>query len=211
MAEQTSARRDQSSDSPLAAGWGFWLCWVLAGTVGWGVGGPVGVAIGSSRDIIVAGYVGVAVGGIMVGVLQWLVLRRQIASAGWWVLASIVAVAAVGVVVFVVGVVDTDVGWVLGAGLTGTVLGLLQWLVLRRQVARAGWWVLAGTVAWIVGGPVGGFVGWAALGAVYGVITATMLLWLLRQRPPGSDHLRGPELLRIQQPELTMLGPDEAR
>ena len=38
------------------------------------------------------------------------------------------------------------------------------------------------------GVPVGGFLGWAALGAVYGAITGTALVWLLRQRPPGFDQ-----------------------
>ncbi len=118
----------QPSDSPLAAGWGFWLAWVLAGTVGWAVSGRV-IAVGSYRDIIVAGYTGVAAGGIVVGVLQW--------------------------------------------------------LVLRRQVARAGWWVLASTVGWVVGGPVGAFVGWPALGAVYGAITGSALVGLLRQPVPA--------------------------
>ena len=80
--------------------------------------------------------------------------------------------------------------------------GVLQWLGLRRQVARAGWLVLASTVGWVVGGPlagsvsVGGIVGaavgaavsWAVLGAVYGAITGPVLVWLLRQRPPGSDQ-----------------------
>ncbi len=187
MAEITTSQRNEVRPM-MPVGWRLWLWWVLASTVGWAVGGPVGVAVGSSGDIIVAGYVGVAVGGIVAGELQWLVLRRQVAGAGWWVLASTVAAAVVGVVVFGVGVVSADVGWVGGAGLFGTVVGVLQWLVLRRQVARAGWWVLASTVGWVVGGPVGGFVGWAALGAVYGAITGSVLVWLLRQRLPDSDQ-----------------------
>ncbi len=162
---------------------------MLASTVGWAAGGPVGVAVGSSRYIIVNGYVGIAVGGTVAGALQWLVLRRQVARAGRWVLASLGAAAVVGVVVFGVGAVSADVGWVVGAAAFGTVLGALQWLVLRRQVARAGWWVLASTVGWVVGGPVGGIVGWAALGAVYGAVTGPVLVWLLRQRPAGSDQL----------------------
>ena len=153
MAEQTSDSNDQSSDSHLAAGRGFWLLWVLASGVGFGVGGPLGVAMGSPGDIIVNGYMGLAAGGILAGVLQWLVLRRRVARTGWWVLSVIAAVAAVGVLVFGVGLVNVDVGWVLGVGLFGTVAGVLQWLVLRRHVARAGWWVLASTVGWIVGGP----------------------------------------------------------
>jgi hypothetical protein len=182
---------------PRRPGWRIWFLWLMAGAVGWGVGVEVasfGVPGGlrslqSSPSIIVAGYLGVAAGGILVGVLQWLVLRRQITRAGRWVLANLGAAAVLGVVVFGVGVVNADVGWVGGAGLFGTVIGALQWLVLRRQVARAGWWVLASTVGWIVGGPLGGIVGWIALGAAYGAITGTALVWLLRQAPPGSDQV----------------------
>jgi hypothetical protein len=182
-----------ASDRPVAVGWGFWLWWVLASTMGWAVGARVGVAVGSFGEppgfeaaqsvptIIVAGYLGVAVGGILVGVLQSLVLRRKIARAGWWVLAGVGAAAVIGVVVFGVGVVNTDVGWVVGASLFGIVVGVLQWLVLRRQVARAGWWVLASAVGWFVGMPVGGVLDWPALGAAYGAITGIALVWLLRQ------------------------------
>ena len=71
-----------------------------------------------------------------------------------------------------------------------TVAGALQWLVLRRQVARAGWWVLASTVGWVVGGLVSGItdaaVGWAVLGAVYGAITGAVLVWLLRRGAAGT-------------------------
>jgi hypothetical protein len=38
----------------------------------------------------------------------------------------------------------------LGA-VTGPVLGLGQWLVLRRYVARAGRWIVANAVAWALG------------------------------------------------------------
>ncbi len=194
--------------------WRLWLWWVLASTVGWGVGGgAVGVALGGglSRGIVVTGYVGMVMGVIAAGALQWLVLRRQVAQAGWWVLASIVSGAIVGVLAvglgWVVGVIGRlvggtawgagwgpdwsadpggDVGFVVGVAVGGTVLGVLQWLVLQRQVARAGWWVLASTVGWVVGGLVSGItdtaVGWAALGAVYGAVTGPVLVWLLRQR-----------------------------
>jgi hypothetical protein len=33
----------------------------------------------------------------------------------------------------------------------GSVLGTPQWLVLRRHVQRAGWWILANSVAWACG------------------------------------------------------------
>jgi len=96
----------------------------------------------------------------------------------------------------------------------GVWLGIAQWIVLRRHVSRAGWWVLASfganVLALVAGsiparvalaqatagsGPVtpseaGAFFGTfsaprlplAALdGVIYGVITGVALVWLLRQ------------------------------
>ena len=173
MAEQTGERSDQPTDSAQAPGWGFWLWWVLA---------SMGVFFGVFFGGFAGGFVG--------GALQWLVLRRQVARAGWWVLASTVGgfLGAVG---------GLFVGWVVG----GFVGGVLEWLVLRQQVARAGWWVLAGTVGWAVGGfvgffegvfanwfgPVGLFVDWVVGSFVYGAITGAMLVWLLRQRAGGAE------------------------
>ena len=91
--------------------------------------------------------------------------------------------------------VDADVGWVVGTGLIGLVAGVLQWLVLRQTVARAGWWVLASTVGWVAGIPIGEMVGWNGLGAVYGAITGAVLVGLLRQsHPPSSQEDREAEL-----------------
>lgn len=201
-------------------GWsarGRWLWWVLASTVGWAVGGTVGVALGGglAMGIVVTGYVGMAVGVIAAGALQWLVLRRQVTGAAWWIVTSVVGAALVGILAvllgWIVGVVGRlvggaawganwgpdwsadpggDVGFVVAVAAGGTVLGVLQWLVLRRQVARTGWWVLASTVGWVVGGFVSGITdaaaGWAVLGAVYGAITGIVLVWLLRRPAAGT-------------------------
>jgi hypothetical protein len=165
-----------------------------------------------------------AMAGASVGVAQWPVLRRQVSRAGWWVLASIVGLAvgfaaAFTVVAAVVGaVVEAGAfGAVVGAVL-GASLGIAQWLVLRRQVSQADWWVLASIVslavgfavvmavigvvvramavgwAFIVGPAVGGAVG----GAIYGAITGGVLVWLLRQ--PVSEESSLPQ--DVTKPEL---------
>ena len=181
-----------------AGGWGLWISWVLACTVTFGVGGRLGRALSPSEDPIVMAYLAVTASLILAGVLQWLMLRRLIADTGWWVPASVVAVAIVGVLAFGLGLINRDVGWVLGVAVGWIVLGALQWLVLREQVAGAGWWVVANTlglivavpvvgfVTWATGAPpdspIGGFLRWLAFGAAYGIATGTALWWLLRQR-----------------------------
>ena len=197
--------------------WRLWLWWVLVSAVGWAIGGYVGVALGGglSMGLAVTGYLGVAAGVTMAGALQWLVLRRQVAGAAWWIVTGVVGAALVGILAMLLGWVvgvggrlvggtawgaswgpdwsadpGGDVGFVVAVAAGGTVLGLLQWLMLRRQVARAGWWVLASTVGWVMGGLVSGITdtaaGWAVLGAVYGAITGAALVWLLRRGAAGA-------------------------
>jgi len=176
----------------------LWLLWVLASTVAFGVGGRLGVALSPSRDLIVIGYLAVSASLILAGVLQLLMLRGLIPDAGWWLPVSVASVAIVGVLAFGLGLINRDVGWVLGVAVGWIVLGVLQWLVLREQVAGAGWWVLANTLGLIVAVPVvglvtlasgapvdgaiGGLLRWLAFGAAYGVVTGTALVWLVRER-----------------------------
>jgi hypothetical protein len=200
-------------------GWRFWLWWVLVSTVGMTMGLFVGFLAGGITQIILFSEQGVvgevlnftligAIFGAILGTNQRYVLRRSAPQFGGWVLASTVGWA-----------VGAGSGWAVGAGsgwdvdlvvggegliftlmlaVGGASVGIAQWLVLRRQVARAGWWVFANTV-------MGGALGWAvdlvkvkfrgqAIGlvfllpvfgvlalVVYGAITGGVLFWLLRQ------------------------------
>ena len=201
-------------------GWGFWLRWVLISTVGWFVGflmgfvlgGIIGDVIGSGvlKRILQYFMLGAALGS-GVCLMQWLVLRRRVSRAGWWVLASIAVFAVTGgggygaaVVAFGYsegleewGSFAAVLGWTVVVALGGAVTGILQWLVLRRQVSRAGWWVLASTVGWglsmavsmAVAGAfevvaVGLLFGLLVGGAVLGAVTGGALVWLLRQPVP---------------------------
>ncbi len=172
----------------LRPGWRVWFLWLLAGALGWGVGVYWGwfadgepTTLQSIPTNIPAAYLGVVVGGTLLGVLQWLVLRRYVARAGRWVFASLGAAAVVAVVILGVGAFNADLGWVVGVSAFGPVAGLLQWTVLRRQIPSASWWVAASSAGWVAGMPLGDLNGPPAHGAVYGAITATGLVWLLRQ------------------------------
>ena len=204
-------------------GRGFWLQWVVASTVGMLVGMVIGFFLGviilnllelldPLTDIAlgpydplneVGGLLGFGIGlGIGVGLLQWLVLRRRVSGVGWWVLAS--AAGSYGIIQagfngyneIVWMSVDSPFGWAGVVALSGAVVGTLQWFVLRGQVSRAGWWVLASTLGWGLGMAAAIALSWgvgandfvavALTGAVLGAVTGGVLVWLLRQPVPEA-------------------------
>ncbi|MFC2043041.1 hypothetical protein ACFLUA_02695 [Chloroflexota bacterium] len=113
-----------------------------------------------------------------------------------------------GVAVVVVGAnPDSEslaavVGYTMVVALGGAVTGMLQRPVLRGQVSRSGWWVLASTVGWGLGMAVfeivqyaegafgielfGWLFGLLFGGAVLGAVTGGALVWLLRQPIPEA-------------------------
>lgn len=130
--------------------------------------------------------------------MQWLVLRRRIAGASWWVPATAlgfpVALIIADRAMRLVG--DLAAAPILQGVLFGVLSGAMPWLVLRWQIARAGWWLPAHLLGSLAGGAMGivafhamGLIGfyelvWAAAGAVFGAglgaITGITLAWLLR-------------------------------
>jgi hypothetical protein len=155
----------------------LWLFATMIGTV-FGIVSSLTLVTGLALDGAPPVLVGITGGcglGVGIGLAQWLVLRRHIPAAGWWVLASIGGGIS-GVVLalplsealqplFAMFLGETlerrptvpRVSWsdVLALGVTGAVVGLVlgsaQWLVLRRHARSAGWWIGASSVGWMAG------------------------------------------------------------
>ena len=155
-------------------GWAFWLKWMIASALGSAAGVIFWLALGAALEgvglesdspsivarTLIPGVVGAAFG-TPFGIAQWLVLRGRGRRAGRWGLAT-----ALGyVVVFLFGATAFPQGASVELSapqqiLLGAVLGaavalppsILQWLlVLRRQIIKAGWWVLASAASWAFG------------------------------------------------------------
>ncbi|MCH8876688.1 MAG: hypothetical protein IIA89_07665 [Chloroflexi bacterium] len=116
-------------------GWGFWLWWVLACTVGLTVAFAVAFAVTDAVSSAVAFAVTEAVVGAVVGasvgIAQWLVLRRQVSRPGWWVLASIMGLA----VAFALSGAFA-LGGALGLVVYGAITGAVMVWLLRQPVQK---------------------------------------------------------------------------
>jgi hypothetical protein len=73
--------------------------------------------------------------------------------------------------------------------LIGLALGAAQWLLLRRRVAGAGWWIVANLLGWglvypLVGNSWNNLVEMMMLGLVPGTVTAIVLGLLITRSAP---------------------------
>jgi hypothetical protein len=132
-----------------------------------------------------------AIGGTVIGLVQWLVLRRWCTQAGWWVLAStlgwtVLGVSKLGALGWVVPQTHSELlrlfyGLVDGMKM-GAILGAGQWLVLRQCFTPARAWILVSILAWAIalgsGWVVGGWLR-AFTGLFLGEVVGLALVWLL--------------------------------
>jgi hypothetical protein len=194
--------------SRAQVGWGFWLQWVVANTVGIGlaVKGIDGVArptvdasVSNPALRRVLMVFSIAVIAVVLGGVQWLVLRRRIGQSAWWGIATAITFwvgASVVEVAYFAGV-SLTAGFVVDFLLSGPVCGILQWQILKRQVTQAGWWALTLPLSWVVGFAVYAAVGFAvnltvaspAFGATFGATTGAALVWLLRRPAPAPARV----------------------
>lgn len=132
---------------------------------------------------------------ILTGALQYALLRQYLPRMGWWVLVTVA-------------------GWLLGAFsialpvwlswtdaplnnldlillLMGLAIGITQWLLLRRRLPHAGWWIAANMLGWwllglITPGNSLDQYGLFTLGFLPACATAAMLA-LLMSRVPTTE------------------------
>lgn len=201
----------------------YW--WPVTCVVGWTVGVFAGELatdrwLGFSANFIAERVLLGASIGVMTGACQWLVIRRTFPQGSRWILAC---VAGYTVALVVHGLVIAAVGDDLVRGLSGGIYraanwappafpslllpfsvgalaSVIAWLVLRRLLPGAIWWVLAGLAIFLVCwmllavGPgtqeIGKGVAVAlmamAIGAMVGISTGVTLVWLIKLPAAGT-------------------------
>src|SRR3990172_6901275 len=133
------------------ANWILVLWWFVANVISFGlVGGafhnfellPPSIAGLGRFELWPAlfGAVFGAVPSILIGWLQWFILRRPLPVSSWWILT---VSAGVGLNHFVSDGFPNARDPIIGLLAGCAVIGVLQWLVLRKQVSSFAWWILA--------------------------------------------------------------------
>jgi serine/threonine protein kinase len=130
-------------------GWSLWRQWMLANTMAllvWLFMFYQNRDSGDPWSIIILIFI---LPITLLSVMQWLILR-QLFPCKWWMLLTVLGTALGMAIAIVLGALLMDGSnnskWVVipmvGAA-AGASLGLMQWFVLKRQVALAGWWIFS--------------------------------------------------------------------
>src|SRR3954466_6419439 len=75
------------------AAWRFWAGWGLA-FLGFPLGGLAAYALVGGITTPLEGAIGGAAAGAVIGLAQWLVLRRRLALSPWWIAATAAGMGA---------------------------------------------------------------------------------------------------------------------
>jgi hypothetical protein len=166
--------------------------WLGAG-LGWGIAERLDGALGEPGAAALGWLAGGLVGGAIVGALQAAVLRERGVAVGPWVAATAGGLGlGMAVVIPLLVILETqgaDSRAIALMPLAGLILAAAQWLVLRRALPGAWWWLPAGALGLmllflcgvLLGGEGRELIAIVAGGLAYAVATGGALATLLRK------------------------------
>lgn len=152
--------KDTNSES---LDWALWFYWIMATTLGWLAGWLLGGAI---PDVV---------SGVAIAAFQWAVLYQRIQKAWRWAIFSSLGWIA-GYILYVI-FFSANMGFIQGP-LLGGMVGFAQWLLLRKELDWAGWWIIISIIAWTTGLTL--MPGFLTSGALPGALTGLTLVILFR-------------------------------
>lgn len=172
--------------------------WPVAILLGFPIGGYIANLIVGPVDSVGAALVGGLTAGVVVGVAQWLALRRLVPWV--WVAATSVGMGAglaIGAALVDYGIGRVDL--MLMGAMTGLVVGILQAVLLSRQsLSGAAWWTIVNPVAWALAWLVSSYVisaniderftNFGASGCLLFAVLTGLLLELMLRRTEAQAH-----------------------
>jgi hypothetical protein len=192
----TTEKLSVRSDGPH---WEVWRLWVAYTTTGHVVSGIlIAVVPGKVPGGFAVALIGVVIGLMILGLLQWLILRHLAYGLRWWswMLAtvvgqlggtSVVSIAVLGsLATGAFGGLGAHIGGqalqlatkVMSGALLGGVEGFAHWMVLRRYFRAAGWWIVAMISAEVLGAA-------ASLVIIQGAVSERRLIVMMTRLTSG--------------------------
>lgn len=173
------------------AAWRFWAGWGLA-FIGFPLGGLAATALVGGVTTPLDGAIGGAATGAVIGLTQWLVLRRHLALTPWWIAATAAGMGAgLALGITLLGIDTAGNTLPLRGLVTGAGIGIAQFVLLRGSSTRAWVWALVVAGGWAIGWLVTRAAGidlgqhWSVFGAsgalTFQLLTGLALTWLLPQ------------------------------
>jgi len=136
----------------ITISWRFWLFWGLA-FLAFPIGGlPANVVVGPVTNMM-RGLLAGAITGVVLGLIQWFVLKGAISlSMIGWVLATGAGMAVgLGLSVGALGSEMSGNNLLWRAVITGLFIGIAQWFILRNIFPQSIIWVAVIALAWTAG------------------------------------------------------------
>lgn len=149
--------------------WALWFYWIMATTVGWLLG-----------SLLFRG-IPIVVAGAFIAGFQWAVMYQRIHKAWRWAVWSSIGWIAGYLLAMIIFPTNSKI--LLGPVLGGAV-GISQWLLLRKEVDWAGWWIIFSILGWTTGLTL--LPGMLSSGALPGALTGLALLLLFRFSSPRT-------------------------
>ena len=180
---------------------GMWLEWTLATAFGMLLGFLPSLVLVNIMDLGFARLIVPLFAGFLIGLAQWVVLRKYVNEVSDWILAAGASWAigyALGLFI-INGLTGTGLDGFFGYVLFGVIVALVQWPLLRREIPNVWMWILANVVGWTAGfylsqvsldllfdGPSIAPIASTSVisgvsGLVAGAITGIALIWIVRQ------------------------------
>jgi len=208
MMNHSQSIRDIKSKKPTLR---FYILWVLANGLGTIIGtiilffllvsfGMLSTPLPEQQSklegiwemVTSISLISIPFGGI-IGIMQWLVIRKYIANSGFWFATSAIGMFIGNIVssvipIFYLGHQPSDL--FLAWFFFGAVSGVLQWIIMRRQINYSGLWIFVNVIAGGIAGfllPDLGIIGVSIGWALSGIFTGGILFVLLQRANRDYD------------------------
>lgn len=175
--------------------WILWLSWIVLNSIGWSIGAlfanmVVTTVLGGGS--FAAAVLGGGIVGLVLGSLQWLLVRQLARNSGWWVLATALGMAIGSPLGTLTMTILMQMNHPIlavpsGSAAIAMVFGFAQSLVLRKHFNKASMWIIVSILAIVASTlselviPSGPLSMYFVDGMVFGAVTGVGLLWLSRQ------------------------------